>query len=770
MKRCTKAATNPASLPHPPPEQLSAVVHRVLAMAALAAIGPTFAHAQTPGADSTPLEEVQVSARRIRPVDQTSATGLRIELVNTPQAISVVTPELLQITGSTNIYEVSDWVPGLQRSGSGYGFDRILLRGSPIGSFRVNGTRMFATTAIDGYAMERIEVVRGPATALYGVSGSFGGEINHILKSPTDRPYAQLGLGFGDFDRTEIEVDVSGPIPGTDNRVSGRLMGNYREYGAPVDVVDIENSTNMLAGALRFEISESTTASLWIYSERVDEDPYDGGSLQQRPDGSLALANVPAGNWYFSDPRYSNYDSESLLVVASVEHEFSDDMYLKAQGSYTTLDYTVGEYFPFGPAGAYDLADDEVYFYSYNQERSIKDMTFDVSLGGAFEAFGRKHQYFGMLEYASDVDPSTNLQLNSVYLGNIKITEGGRGILADGSPVPLVDASTLGERLRTTSGYRDLRASLQLLLSPTDKLDVLLGLLYQDTKVESNTFIRGGVVRDPPTKVAESYDKLLGRAGLTYRFFQDQGAIDALNGYFSYSEAFSPNLGVRDSDGNPLTTPQEMTQYEAGIKGEFLGGALSGSIAYFDAETTNIPVSAIYLGGFGGNAGSTLTGLRDISGLEFEAIGQIRPEINLLVNYTYTTSEYSDPNFAFTVPVNNIPKHQGSVLGSYEFLDGPARGLSLGASIVVMDDWAYVPSLGNVKRFGQFVGGANTRIGLNASYQFQSDWGRGLMIYLTANNITDEEVYLLKEDHPGFGITNEYSRSYLVRVKYTFGR
>ncbi len=434
------------------------------------------------------------------------------------------------------------------------------------------------------------------------------------------------------------------------------------------------------------------------------------------------------------------------------------------------MDYTVYEYFPFGPAGAYDLADDEVYFYSYNQERHVEDMTFDVSLGGPFEAFGREHQFFAMFEYATDVDPSSNLLLNSQYLGNIRMTEGGRGILADGSPVPLVDPSTLGTRLSTTDAYEDIRVSLQLLLSPTDKLDVLLGVLYQESEVDSATLVRGGVTLDPPTGNHYDYDKTLGRAGVTYRLMQDRGSVDALNAYFSYSEAFRPNIGVRDVDGNPLTTPQEMEQYEVGIKGEFLNGALGGALAYFDSETTNIPVSAVYLGGFGGANASVLTGLRDISGLELELVGQVTPEINILFNYTYTSTELSDPNFDFTVPVNNVPENQGSILASYEFLDGPAAGLRLGASLVVMEDWSYIPSLGNVERFGQYVGGGNTRIGLMASYQVQAGWGSGLEFYFNADNITNEIVYVLKEDHPGFGITREYPQSFLFGVTYNFGQ
>lgn len=776
MSRGPETTADAASPPPLHRESIGTVVHRVLAVAALAAAGTTVAfngHAQQAGASDvsgSQLEEVHVTGTRIRPDDQTTATGLRLELVDTPQAISIVTPELLELTGSRDIYEASDWVPGLQRSGSGYGLDRILLRGSPISGLRVNGARFAATTSIDGYAMDRIEVVRGPATALYGVSGSFGGEINHLLKSPTATPQAQVGLVAGDFDRAGVELDLSGPFPGTDGRIGGRLVGTYEEYGAPVDVVDVSNNRDMVAGSLRFELGDSTTASLWLYNERVDEDPYDGGFMQLLPDGTLTLPKVPARNWYYSDPRYSNLDNNQMFAIGSIEHEFANELRLRGQAAYTELDYAVREYFPFGPAGAYDLADDEVYFYSYNQERSAKNMTFDVSLGGPFEAFGREHQFFGMLEYVGDVDPGTNLLLNSQFLGNIKITEGGRGILADGSPVPLVDASTLGTRLYSSQGFRDIRASLQLLLNPMDRLSVLLGVLHQDSEIDSSTLIRGGIVLDPPDVTHDEYDKTLGRAGLVYRLVADRGSVDALNTYFSYSEAFNPNLGVRDIDGNPLTTPQEMTQYELGIKGEFLNGALGGSLAYFDTETTNIPVSAVYLGGFGGANASTLVGVRDISGLELELVGQVTPAINVLFNYAYTTSELRDPNYDFTVPVNNVPDHQGGLLATYEFLDGPAAGLSLGASVVVMGDWSYVPSLGNVERFGQYVGGANTRIGLMASYTVQSAWGRGLEFHLSANNITNEMVYVLKEDHPGFGITREYPKSLLFEVKYSFGQ
>ena len=126
------------------------------------------------------LSEVAVVARRIRPDDQTSATGLRLTLVETPQAITIVTPEMMRLIGATNIYQASDFVPGMTINGTGYGLDRIYMRGNRITSHRINGSRFSSLHSLDAFTMERIEVVRGPATALYGVTGSFGGEINNV--------------------------------------------------------------------------------------------------------------------------------------------------------------------------------------------------------------------------------------------------------------------------------------------------------------------------------------------------------------------------------------------------------------------------------------------------------------------------------------------------------------------------------------------------------------------------------------------------------------
>ena len=732
---------------------------------------------QTPSApaigSAAELSEVAVVARRIRPDDQTSATGLQLTLVETPQAITIVTPEMMRLVGATNIYQAADFVPGMTINGTGYGLDRIYMRGNRITSHRINGSRFSSLHSLDAFTMDRIEVVRGPATALYGVTGSFGGEINNILKRPQASFQSELGIEAGDYDRTRVEADLTGPIAG--DRLTGRIVGTYMDYGAPVDVVDISNNQYTIAGSLQFEFSENTSARVWLFDHHLDEDPYDGGSLQLLPEGTcepkrcLVIPDVPAGDWYFSDPRYSRNLVSEQFVVADLTHAFSNDWQFKTQAVLAEHDRKIGVYYTFGPFGAYDLADDEAYFYQYEQATQGKNLTFDMSLGGEFGLMGRQHQFFAALEYYDDTDPFENLLYNSIGLGKLNMLGGGRGLLADGTPYPIIDRSTLTPRRLTQQGSTDFRASLQLLLNPLERLDILIGTLYQESDIHSVTLINSGVVLPTPEVRDESYDEIVSRFGFTYGLVEDRGTVDALNVYFNYSEGFNPNLNVRDADGNPLTTPQVMEQYEVGIKGEFLNHALGASLAVYDSEVTNIPVGLNFLGQFG-NAGSALEGIRKVKGLELELIGQPRPGLNLAANYAYTDSEISDPNYPFVTNVQGVPRNQGAIFASYEFLDGALRGLTLGGSIVAMDDYTFVPSLANIRRFGQLETGSNTRYGVNISYLVQADWGRGMELYASGTNLTDEIIYYEKEDHPGFGITRELPRTYTFGVRYNFGQ
>jgi len=158
--------------------------------AAIAGTSPAYAQDQRPQADGgrESIEEIVVRgvARRFRPEEQSTATGLNMSLLETPQSVSVLTPEMLDTINADSAYEATDLVPNVQRSGYGFGLMQVVMRGVFNLSRRVNQIELGnPITSIRSYALERFEIVRGPATAIYGVTGSFGGEINSMRASAT---------------------------------------------------------------------------------------------------------------------------------------------------------------------------------------------------------------------------------------------------------------------------------------------------------------------------------------------------------------------------------------------------------------------------------------------------------------------------------------------------------------------------------------------------------------------------------------------------------
>lgn len=720
----------------------------------------------SPALEPTTLKEVTVVALRLRPKTQTTATGLEMQLVDTPQAVSIVTPQMMNLIGASDIYEAAYLVPGLNQVGRGYGLDHLALRGIPV-ERRINGALFSSLHSVDQFAVERTEVVRGPATALYGVSGNFGGEINSVLKEPVSGFHSEVGYENGTIGLKQYEADVNGAVPGTDGRLTARLVGDYRLYGAPVDVVSIRNNHAMAMGALKYELSDSTVARAWLYYDRVSEDPYDGGFTQKSPSGALVIPNISPDRWYYGDPRYDQNVVNEIFAIANVSHEFSDRLHFEAQVETDRIGRKISEYFPFGPAGAYSLPEDQVYFYSYDQRQHEKDLTFDASLGGKFDWLGHEQQFLTAIEYQGAIDPAENVLLNSVYLGNINIYDGGRGILADGTPVPLVDRSTLHVASDTLQTSRNYRASEELLLTPFDRLQLLLGAMFQRTTIDTKVPISGSKVLTPPRTQSETFDKTVPRAAVTYALLGHRGAVDELKAYFNYSEGFQPNTNAYDVNGRPITTPQLMNAYELGLKGEFMNHALGSSLALYDESVTNIPVVSNEIGSFSQKV-SRLQGLHKVKGIEWEMVGRLLPGVNVVANYAYTVSKIVDPNYDFTIPFPEVPKHQFGVYLTYELLSGPARGLTLGINDVTRGPFTWEQSLVEAQRFGQYTHGGYSVVGVAMSYDFQAPWAKGLEVYFNGNNIFNKIVYLQKEDTPAFAITREQPMQYIFGIRYRF--
>lgn len=766
------------------PQRKPLYLHTILASAGLAVTQSPASVAQSADIAMAPasrMEEVVVRgvAKQYRPQDQDSATGLQMSLVDTPQAVSVITDEMLKTINAKSAYEATDLVPGVQRSGFGFGLEQIVMRGVFNSTQRVNEILLGNDlTSVDSYALERLEIVRGPATAIYGVTGSFGGEINSILKKP-ERVFAlEVGGEVGSYDTSEVFVDVTGPLneAGT---VAGRLAGRYREFGLPLDIAgeDFPNYQSVVLGSLEWDIATTSTLRFSYFHQSRNMDPWDGGAVVENPDGSLSLPDADPEEWYFSHPDQSKDTLDIDFAILELEHEFANGIRSESKLAWNRYDEDLEYFYPFGPFGAYSLGDDEIYIYSYDIEQDGEELTFNQSLGADIELFGREHQVFAALEYSDNVDPDRFELLNSSFQGYGTIDMYGDDVydpstgpvFSDGSPFRPIEGDReeiLGVRQLTQEETEDLKLSFQMLFNITDRLDVLAGVLYQDNETRARIPInRGENTPDDVTDVG--FQETVFKFGATYNLFRDWGSLDDANLYYSYSEGFEPQT-FTDGDGRTVSAPQEMEQHEIGIKTEWLGGAIGSSLALYDYEITNIEVSSSFLGSFGGFGSTVLEGAQETTGLEFEIVGEILPGWNLAANYAWTDAEIINPNNSSSTPPRTTPEHAAALTTSYEFLEGPVNGLRVGATYKYSDDYSFIEGTSNVDRFGSLVDGGYERVDLHASYVPPFGNWQNLTLSFNWHNIFDEDILVAKQGNPGYGVMFIDQQRMSFGVRYNF--
>jgi len=751
--------------------QKSRMAHAIhIALCGLAASGIAFGQAPSP--EETVVEELEEvvvygQAKRYRPEDQTSATGLRLALIDTPQSISVISREMLDVVGGRSAYDAVDMVPGVHKAGQGFASEALRIRGQSAGAPRINGIDVYSSSYLDDAALERLEIVRGPATVVYGVTGSFGGEINQILKSATEDGRAGFGVEAGDFDRRRFEADVGGAVPGTDGRLKARFVGAYTDAGLFQDtVVDTNNLDKLYYGTATFDISSSTSASVYMYRQDRDLDPVDGCTLLQDENAVLSIPrSIPFERFYCGDPRQAHSTLINDFVMGTLNHTFANDWNFEGKVASSDTERYLNYVYAFGPAGAFALGPDEVYLLTYTERVEDDTLTASLSLGGDFAFMDRTHQFLTALEHQSGEFASTNyLSTGLGYLNMLK--DGGKGILVDGSPIPEIPPDVLFGV--AVSDITELRASAQVLLNPTDRLQVLAGALVQRTELD----VVNRLEFSPITTDRLHRTDWVGRLGLTYELVSGGEVLSAAKVYYSYSEGFEPNVGVFDIDGNPLTDPQDMTSHEVGIKADWLNGALGSSLAIYDAELTNVPATAFGDIGESGTFSSVLDGKRAYRGVEFELVGEILPGWNAIFAYAFTDTEIFSPLITERLAIANVPRHQASIYTSYEFLTGPLDGLIVGVSVVHRKDSPLLDNAFTIFDMGydpnDQILDSTTRMDFRASYTVSVGRFQGVEIFGRVHNAFNEKEYYSISGHPGFTNTIGPPRQVTFGMRYDF--
>lgn len=628
------------------------------------AAAPPGAPAQgaAPAADPV-LKPVVVTAGRERetatsPVNgyvaTRSATGSKTDtpLVETPQSISVITADQMQAQAVQSVGQALRYTPGVigeQYGGLDTTIDYYTVRGFPNQFPFVDGlpTETFFTLlapAVDPYALERIDVLRGPASVLYGQNIP-GGLINLVTKRPTDEPLHEVSFDVGSHGSVGGRFDLAGRATG-DGTLLYRVTGEAGVTGSQVDFQT--DKRFFIAPALTWKPSADTTFTLLShFGYRNSSDPSVDlpavGTLYPGPGG----ARIGTGT-FDGEPDLNQTRRTEAAIGYEFEHRFSDAFTVRQNLRYThvNLDKDV-----VGNAG---LEDDlaTIDRYAFSAKASADTFTIDNQAQFRFDTGALRHTALVGVDYIHSIDrwaendatsvPSLNLYA-PVYGGPITLGGVDYSVEHHLDQVGLYaqDQIRLG-KLVATFGVREDWSS-------TDEYDRIAGATDQGNDANRFTY----------------------RAGVVYLF--DSGFAP----YLSYSTSFQPGLGTTfDHSALKPTTGQSI---EAGVKYQPPGGKSFAMLSVYNILQKNVvePDFDHPDGNF-----VVQTGAQRVQGVELSGVADLGDGLSATAAYTYMDGEITESDQGFAGNrAQNVPRNMASVWLDKTFRQGPLKGFGLGGGV-----------------------------------------------------------------------------------------
>lgn len=635
------------------------------------------------------------------------ATKTSMPLVETSQSVSVVTRQQIDDQGSQTVAQAMRYTPGVLTNpyGATHRYDYVAMRGFNDGSvdnIYVDGLKSmgdngtYSTMQVDPYFLERIDILKGPSSVLYGRS-SPGGLVALTTKKPLFSAYHQVQATVGTQGQRGMGFDFSGPVD-EDQRIAYRLTGLADASDTQFDHNKEERYA--IAPAISVDFSEDTSLTLQAYLQHDPNGGYHGGNPADgmlHPRNGLRLSD----HFFEGETGIDSYERTQQSFSYQFEHRFNDIFTARQNFRHQDSDVSMDQVYSAGWADAESNILNRA--YTGGDER-LHSYIIDNMLQAEFFTGAAKHTLLMGTDYQrrkADVEWRYGT-VNPLDAGNPQYGNGNLQLLGE---------NRYQRRLQQTGVY------LQDLVE-LDQWRFSLGLRQDWVKVSEQN-------RDSDTKVNDQRSKFTTRAGVLYLF------ENGIAPYVSYSESFNPNT-VSDQDGRPLA-PTEGTQWEAGIKYQPGGSDNLFTASVFRIEQENLaskqPNEDFY----------RAVGQVRSQGLELEAHVQLSDSLKLLGGYTFTDIEYSKsmPSLVSGNLDNKgnsptqAPKQMLSLWADYNFHQGALDGLRLGGGVrYVGYSWVDAENSMKVPSYTLFdasVGYDLGKVGLT-----------GLDVRLNANNLTNE--------------------------------
>ncbi len=652
-----------------------------------------------------------------------TATKLPLTLRETPQAVTVITRQRMDDQAMTSINDVVNATPGLflnfssgpgrqSYTSRGFDIDNLMYDGIPSG---YNGVTVGAQPNLAMF--DRVEVVRG-ATGLVTGAGNPSAAINLIRKRPLDEQKVTLTGAAGSWDDYRGELDASSPLNDS-GTWRGRVVTSYRDANSFID--NAEEYHGLFYAVTEADLSEDTRLTLG-YSNQKDKTNYFWGSSMVGLDGhhlDLPRSYNPGTDW-------ENKDQEINTVFAELRQQLANDWALQVNANYAEQKALFSGSYQSRWAADKSLAR-TVYQAAYDENQA----GIDAFASGPFQAFGRSHELVvGASRRIYDMTSHDYSPYNTNWP------------LSAAKP-DFVHTSDTREITTQDGLYLTTRLSL------ADPLKLILGgrLDWYDYDAHGSNTSDYKVTRN-----------LTRYAGLIYEL-DDHHSV-----YVSYSDIFTPQSS-KDISGTPVK-PIEGKNYEVGIKGEYLGGALNASVALFRVDQENRATKVTVQ-----NCPQTecydASGEIRSQGIDFELQGALTENWQVGGGYTYarthTIKDTANPQKVNKQYDTDTPEHLFKLTTRYN-LQGPLEKFRVGGNISWQSRMYNDIALADGSSY-RLQPGAYAVTDLMAGYRVNQH----LDLQLNANNIFDRSYYSSISNSVDYG-GDSYGnpRNMMLTAKYSF--
>lgn len=675
--------------------------------------------APTPAPAPVQPNTAQIGERARGPVvgysARQSATGTKTDtpLLETPQSISVVTKDQIKDQGAQTVQDALQYTPGvsIQSYGANAFFDGFKVRGFDAPQY-LDGLRLpkdglsFALPKIETYGLERLEVLKGPSSGLYGQTDP-GGFINMISKRPTATPHYDVEGTFGSFNRIQGAFDIGGPID-KNGEFLYRLVGLARQSDTQTDFM--QDNKLFIAPSFTWRPTTDTSFTILSQYQKIDNKGY-----QQYVPGQVSFLPNPNGqvpySRYIGEPGLDGYKLEQASIGYEFEHRFDNNLQFRQNMRYMEVSNDLQSVrsegmfsttYPPTPATTSNSLVNRTYNYVNSRAQNL---TVDNQLQADFRTGMLTHKVLVGLDYLHQTGSS---DYRYSFIAPINAYNPSYG-----TPVPpassLAPYMLLNNKIDQVGLYAQDQIKLdRWTLSLTGRQDFV------------NTRLDSLAVYPNPGTYPRSDAAATGRVGLNYLF--DFG----LSPYANYSTSFVPNANA--SRTGQAFKPTTGEGWEAGVKFQPVGTNLMLTAAYFDIRQNDVltsdPVDFLF---------SVQTDAVRSRGVELEARGNITRELEVIAGYSHTDAKIVESAVgAQGKYVNGVPIDQASLWAKYTWFDGPLAGLGLGAGIRYVGE-----SYGD--QFNTFVLPSYTLFDASMNYDFayvRPDL-KGWSAQVTAKNLTN---------------------------------